>query len=123
MFIIAFVKICIEFQGILPYNFICIHEAGIVYCRNGNGTFLPGVISLSFPGYSGEAILHRMDLMNIAFSTGSACNSVSTEISHVLKAIRLDEITAKGTIRISLGKDNTEEDVRDIVSALARILK
>lgn len=95
--------------------------AGISYVRNGRDT-LPGLVSLSFAGFSGEAILHRMDLMGISISTGSACDSVNTEISHVLKAIRLDERLAKGTIRISLGKDNREEDVDGILAALRKII-
>lgn len=97
-------------------------EAGIVYKRNGGSNTLPGLLSLSFPGKDGEAILHRMDLMGICISTGSACDSVNTEISHVLQAIRLNEDYAKGTIRISLGKNNTEEEITEIAAALARIL-
>ena len=98
-------------------------DEGISYIRNGGGSTLPGLISLSFLGADGEAILHRMDLMGICISTGSACNSKDTEISHVLKAIGLDEKYARGTIRISLGKNNTIEDVKKIVSGLKKILK
>lgn len=95
---------------------------GISFKRNGGVNTLPGLISLSFPEKDGEAILHRMDLMGISISTGSACDSVNTEISHVLKAIHLDENYAKGTIRISLGKNNTDMDVDKIVAALSKIL-
>lgn len=98
-------------------------EEGIEYIRNGGENTLPGLISLSFPGADGEAILHRMDLMGICISTGSACNSKDTEISHVLKAIGLVDKLARGTIRISLGKNNTLEDVEKIISALKKILK
>ena len=80
------------------------------------------IISLSFDGKDGEAILHRMDLMGICISTGSACDSKNTEISHVLQALCMPESLAKGTIRISLGKNNTEEDVNAIVEALKKIL-
>ena len=96
--------------------------SGVNYVRNGGTHTLPGLMSLSFPGKDGEAILHRMDLMGIAISTGSACDSKNTEISHVLKAIDLDEDLAKGTIRISLGRFNTEEDAVQIAEALARIV-
>lgn len=95
---------------------------GVPFKRNGGVNTLPGLISLSFPDKDGEAILHRMDLMGISISTGSACDSVNTEISHVLKAIHLDENYAKGTIRISLGKNNTAMDVDKIVVALSKIL-
>ena len=92
------------------------------FTRNGGTSTLPGIISLSFPGFDGEAILHRLDLMGIAVSTGSACNSTSTEISHVLRAVGLEELLAKGTIRISLGKKNSKEDVDAIVRGLKKIL-
>lgn len=98
-------------------------NSGTRYLRNGGTNTLPGLLSLSFPGFSGEATLHRMDLKGICISTGSACDSVNTQISHVLKAIRLDEELAKGTVRISLGKDNTAEDVDTISSELIRIIK
>lgn len=97
-------------------------ETNILFVRNGGLHTLPGLISLSFPGADGEAILHRMDLLGICISTGSACNSQDTEISHVLKAIDLDEEYAKGTIRVSLGKYNTLEDVEKIVRGLEKIL-
>lgn len=97
-------------------------ENGIPYVRNGGEETLPGIISLSFDGKDGEAILHRMDLMGICISTGSACDSRNTEISHVLQALRIPDRLAKGTIRISLGKDNTEDEVLAIVSALKKIL-
>ena len=93
---------------------------GISFIRNGGENTLPGLVSLSFPGCSGEAILHRVDLAGICISTGSACDSVNTEISHVLRAIRLDAEYAKGTVRISLGKHNTAEDVEKSVAALVR---
>ena len=95
----------------------------VVFTRNGGEITLPGIISLSFPNADGEAILHRLDLMGIAVSTGSACNSESTEVSHVLRAIRLEDSLAKGTIRVSLGKNNTEDDVDEIVAGLKKILK
>ena len=97
-------------------------SSGLKFNKNGGDNSLPGLLSLSFAGYDGEAILHRMDLMGIAISTGSACNSKNTEISHVLQAIKLDESLAKGTIRISLGKNNTEEDVKIIATSLLKIL-
>ncbi len=98
-------------------------EARIPYKRNGGENILPGLISLSFDGADGEAILHRMDLAGICIATGSACNSESTEMSHVLRAISTDKDIARGTIRISLGHNNTLDDVDKIVHALIKILK
>lgn len=93
------------------------------YVRNGANDHIPGNISLSFPGIEGETLLHRLDLMKICVSTGSACDSVNTQISHVLKAIQLEEDLARGTIRISLGKNNTKEEALIIVDALVKILQ
>ena len=100
-----------------------LNSSGIEYKRNGGRNTLPGLLSLSFPGKDGEAILHRMDLAGISISTGSACDSVNTEISHVLQSIGLDEKYARGTIRVSLGKDNTEGEVSSIVDALKKIVR
>lgn len=97
-------------------------EMGVNYHRNGGTKTLPGLLNLSFPGKDGEAILHRMDLMGISISTGSACDSVNTEISHVLRAIRLKEDDVRGTVRISLGKYNTAEEVETIAASLIRIV-
>lgn len=100
-----------------------LNSSGIKYRMNGGTNRLPGILSLSFPGFDGEAILHRLDLAGICISTGSACNSKSTEVSHVLQAIHLEDKYAKGTIRISLGKDNIEDDVEAIFKALIKILR
>lgn len=65
--------------------------------------------------------MHRLDLMGICVSTGSACNSEETEVSHVLKAIGLKPELAKGTIRLSFGKNNSENDIDIIVKSLQQI--
>ncbi len=100
-----------------------LHSGNIDFVRNGSKNHLPGNISLSFRNMDGEALLHRLDLLGICVSTGSACDSQNTQISHVLQAIGLDEVYAKGTIRISLSKYNTESDVQEIANALLRILR
>lgn len=92
------------------------------FIKNGADNHIPGNISLSFKNSDGEAILHRMDLMGICISTGSACDTVNTQISHVIKAIGVPEEYAAGTIRISLSKDNTKEEAENIATALVRIL-
>ena len=79
---------------------------------------LPGVVSVALPGRSGEGLVHILDLKGIAVSAGAACDSRNTQVSHVLKAIRLPVRLAKGVIRISLGAENTLEDVRRIVDAM-----
>lgn len=93
------------------------------YIRNGSENHIPGNVSLSFGNRNGEALLHRLDLAGICVSTGAACDSMNTQVSHVLKSIGLEERYVKGTIRISLGKYNTEEDILAIVAALKKIMQ
>lgn len=95
---------------------------GICPRQNGALNHTPGTLSLSFAGDDGERILHRLDLMGIYASTGSACNAGSAKISHVLKAIGLDDEIARGTVRFSLGADNSMDDIIIIANALERIL-
>lgn len=92
------------------------------FIRNGSKTHIPGNISLSFKNSDGEMLLHRLDLMGISVSTGAACDSSKTQLSHVLKAINCDSKYAEGTIRISLGKDNTTEECDVIINSLYKII-
>lgn len=100
-----------------------LNSQNISYVRNGKAPYIPGLLSLSFDGHEGESILHRMDLLGISISTGSACDSVNTQISHVLKAMNMDEKQAKGTIRISLGKYNSLDEANTIIKALQTITR
>lgn len=108
----------------LEEKMLCrLNKYGIDYIRNGGNERVPGNLSLSFKHANGEALLHRLDLMGICVSTGSACDSVNSSISHVLRSISLDDEYANGTIRISLGRDNTEEHVIQIAESIVKILK
>lgn len=93
------------------------------YLRNGADVKIPGNISISIKGVSGEMLLHRLDLKGICVSTGSACDSVNTQVSHVIKAIAVPEDYAKGTVRISFGRDNTEDEAVEVARAIVNILK
>ena len=95
---------------------------GLKYISNGGENRIPGSISISLKDANGEMIMHRLDLMGIAVSTGSACNSKESELSHVLKAIDLPKEYAHGTIRVTLGMRNTYEDIYKIVSGIKIIL-
>ena len=100
-----------------------LNEAGIDYIRNGAKEHTPGNISLSFSGFDGEMLLHRLDLKGICVSTGSACDSINTQISHVLRAMNLNHEYAQGTIRISLGKSNTVDEAKLIAEAIISIVR
>lgn len=98
-----------------------LNASGLDYRRNGANQ-LPGLLSLSFRNASGEMLLHRLDLMHICVSTGSACDGSNTQVSHVLKAIDLDDEYAQGTIRVSLGRYSTVDDVDRIAAGIIKVL-
>ena len=89
---------------------------------NGSQERIPGSLSLSFKDVDGEMLLHRLDLMGTAVATGSACNSKDNVLSHVIQAIAVPQDYAHGTIRLTFGMDNTEEQIQAIASQLCRIL-
>jgi cysteine desulfurase len=82
---------------------------------------LPNTSSISFRLIEGESILLHLDLKGICVSTGSACTTDSPEPSHVLTAMGIPPQTAQGTIRFSLGEDNTKEDIDSVIDALCDI--
>lgn len=79
-------------------------------------------INVSFEGVEGEALLLRLDEKGLAVSTGSACSSKSLEPSHVLTALGLKPEQAHGSLRITLGKENKEEDVEYIVEQIKNVV-
>jgi len=79
---------------------------------NGEGTpRVPNTTNIYFDGIEGEALVIALDLKGLAVSTGAACSSGAIEPSHVLTAMGLSRDRAKCSIRFSLGKQNTAEDV------------
>jgi len=84
---------------------------------------LPTTLNVSFEGVEGEAILLYLDLEGIAVSTGSACASGSLDPSHVLLATGLPVENAHGSIRISMGRGNTEEDIQYFLKKLPAVIQ
>lgn len=76
---------------------------------------LPGNINMCFEGIDGEPLILMLDLRGIEVSSGSACTSGSLEPSHVLRAIGRNPEIARGSLRLSIGEDITEDDARSIV--------
>lgn len=83
---------------------------------------LPNNTSFVFRGVEGESILLNLDLMGVAASSGSACTSGSAEPSHVLTAMSLPREICHGSLRMTLGEDNTDEDVDYVLSILPDII-
>ena len=79
---------------------------------------LPSNVNISIEGVEGEPVLLGLDFAGVCASSGSACSSASLEPSHVLLAIGLTAEMAQGSLRITLGRDNTEEDVDYLLSIL-----
>ena len=101
-----------------------------VAARIGEVTFngdrerrLPHLSNISFRFIEGEGLLIHLDMQGVAVSTGSACSSGTLEPSPVILALGRDEELARGAIRFSFGKDNTEEDVDYAVEALVRAVE
>lgn len=86
-----------------------------------NGRRLPHISNICFPAIDGEELLSR--LTNLAVSNGSACNSATTEPSYVLRAIGLTEADAYASIRFSLGRFSTENDVLMAVDEVKRVVE
>ena len=87
----------------------------------GNGR-LPNSANFSFIGVEGETLLLDLDAAGISASTGSACTSGSLDPSHVLLAVGLSHELAHGSLRLTLGKQNTEEDIDYVLDVLPKII-
>lgn len=83
---------------------------------------LPGNANFSFEFIEGESMLLSLDLKGVAASSGSACTSGSLDPSHVLLAIGLPHEVAHGSLRLTLGDDNTQEDVDYVIQILPDIV-
>lgn len=91
---------------------------------NGHRTKrLPGNVNFSFKYIEGESLLLSLDMVGIAGSSGSACTSGSLDPSHVLLGIGLDHEIAHGSLRLSLGDFNNEEEINYVVEELKKIVQ
>jgi cysteine desulfurase len=84
---------------------------------------LPHLSNISFRFIEGEGLLINLDMQGVAVSTGSACSSGSLEPSPVIRAIGRDDELARGSIRFSLGKDTSEEDIAYVLEVLPRAVE
>ncbi len=84
---------------------------------------LPNNASFCFEGVEGESILLNLDLLGVAASTGSACTSGSVDPSHVLVAMGFPPEWSHGSLRLTLGKENTRDDIETVISALPEIIE
>lgn len=80
---------------------------------------LPHVLSVSFQGLMGDALVRELDVQGIAASAGAACTAEDLQLSHVVAALGIPEDYAAGTVRFSLGKGNTQEEIRRAAAIIA----
>ena len=105
-----------EILGRIPRVRVNGYPLGVDTCT------LPHIVSLTFEGIDGEALVYRLDAEGICVSAGSACTAGSPHPSHVITALGVPPETALGTIRISMGEGNTHEDVTRMAETIARLV-
>lgn len=93
-----------------------------VFQNGSRDNGVPQIVNLSFKGAEGESIILSLDLKGVAVSSGSACTSGSLDSSHVLKAMKVDDLLAQGSIRFSLGYQTTKADLDYTISILPDII-
>ena len=99
-------------------------ENEIDFSINGDSSSrAAGILNIAISGIDGEGLLNMLDMHDICISIGSACNSKSQDRSHVLLAMGLDEARIDSSVRISIGRYNTEDDIRTLVKWIANYHK
>ena len=81
---------------------------------------LPNIISVNFVGVDGESLLTKLDINGVAVSTGYNCSNVGVSVSHVLSAIGLNNDDARCSVRFSLGKNNSYEEIDKAIAVIAK---
>ena len=98
------------------YLLTLLKEEGIQFELNGSSANrATGILNIAFNNMDGEGLLNMLDMHDICISIGSACNSKSQNRSHVLQAMGISERRIDSSVRISIGRFNTEEDVESLV--------
>jgi cysteine desulfurase len=91
--------------------------------KDNNYSRLPNNLSVSFTDIEAESILFYLERYGVVASSGSACSSVRDEVSHVLLACGKTDVEAKSTVRFTIGKETTKNDIKFVVKYLSLILK
>jgi cysteine desulfurase len=91
-------------------------------CSLGSNDYLPNIVSVLVPGYESETLILQLDIAGFAVSGGSACSTGSLDPSHVLSAIGISRDLALCSLRISLGRYTTMDDIERFLDAFERIV-
>jgi cysteine desulfurase len=100
-----------------------VEEIPDIYVNGSQEKRLPHIVNLSVESIEAESIVRDLDKKGIAISAGSACKSDSIEISHVIAALGIPKHRAGGSIRLSLGRDNTPEQITCAVQILGDVVQ
>jgi cysteine desulfurase len=84
---------------------------------------LPNNTNIAFEYVEGEGILLGLDMEGVAASSGSACSTGSSDPSHVLLAMGVEPDVARGSVRMTLGRENTDEDIDHLLQVLPRVVQ
>ena len=84
---------------------------------------VPYILSVAFINITGEVVVNFLQERDIIVSTSSACSSKNSDVSHVIEAIRLPKGFEKGVIRISFGKDQTIDEIHQIMEAVRQLMQ
>jgi cysteine desulfurase len=98
-------------------------RASVDWHENGHTNQSPFILSVSFLNLEGQTLVEEIDVRGFAISSGAACSSGSTDPSHVLTALGLENEWMRGTIRISFGRTNTRESARDLGLAIVETVE
>ena len=97
--------------------------AGLVRVNGINSNRLPGIVNVMIKGIDGESVLLYLGMKGVCISAGAACTSSDGHVSHVLRSMGLSEAEAGASLRISLGNDNSMEEIDDFVTILKEVIK
>lgn len=106
------------------YHFLkTLNENKCFYILNTKAHHIAGTLSISFPGIDGSELMYALSDKDIIVSTGSACNSNQEELSYVLLNMGINEKQIKSTIRISMGKDISVNDIIKVANIITMTIK
>ena len=90
---------------------------------NTNEPALDSHLHVSFPGTDGDSLIMLLDQRGIEAATGSACHAGVNRMSHVLEAMGIEDEQGRGSLRFTLGRMSTEEDINDLLSVLPEVIE
>ncbi len=95
-------------------------EGAVINSTSKNRT--PGIVNVSFPHVDGETLVHHLDANGVLAATGAACNASDDKPNHVLEAIGADKSTIQGSLRLSMGRQTSRDDIEQAVDIITNVV-